>query len=234
VLGSGSSSRLGPPGFQRTCSPAPAHLSAPGRRALVGFRGLAECRGRKLAPSLVPAQPPLPFGGFGGLPFRPALLTAPLARGRRSDQPEAPLTGSRAPSGHYREFTAGLRSGWSSRAPPCGRCDRQPSWASVPFSACGAGGPVHAGLPHPPPSALRVRALSAVCSPRYLAGRVSARQRSWASTFKAFLRAEVGDPLGPLVLSCRFPTRPIGSRHARGRFQRVDPPAQPYHTGRCR
>jgi hypothetical protein len=39
------------------------------------------------------------------------------------------------------------------------------SWAFVPYSTQGFGGPVHAGLPHPPPSAFRVWLPSARFTP---------------------------------------------------------------------
>jgi len=55
----------------------------------------------------------------------------------------SPLLASRAPSGHTEESTP---ASWPGR----------PSWAFIPYSACGEAGSVIAGLPHPPPSVLSV------------------------------------------------------------------------------
>jgi len=111
-----------------------AALASAGQ-ALVGLRGFTEDQVRNVAPYRFSA-PGKPFRRQSGLPFRTADRKPSLAT--------APLTTSRAPSGHEPEDRRRSR-----RTDP-------PSQASFPFSASSAADPVFASLPRPPPSVLSV------------------------------------------------------------------------------
>lgn len=95
------------------------------------------------------------------------------------------------------------RGGTSRERPSTTAEDDNPPGLHFPSALDGAGDPVYASLPSPPPSAPRVSTLSAACSPRNLSRSGMTRKRSWDSTFRAFVRTERRSPLEETVLSCR-------------------------------
>jgi hypothetical protein len=121
------------------------------------------------------------------------------SRGIVADPPEAPLTGSRTPSGH--EAEGHRRRG--ARVEPAfagDRAIRRPTTllGSLSLQRFRNRGSVHRGrcllTRHGPASAFLTP--SPVYSPRNLPGFVSPRRRSWDSTFRVLLLPKSRTPLG--------------------------------------
>jgi hypothetical protein len=133
------------------------------------------------------------------------------SRGIVADPPEAPLTGSRTPSGHEPRVTVDSARVWSRLSPGTARSGgRQPSWALFPYSASGTGDPFTAGPAWcPPRSGLGVsHALAGLLPPE------PSRACFIPETLLGFDLQGLAPPEEPyasrrLVLSCRFSVREL-------------------------
>jgi len=121
-------------------------------RTLMRLRRLSECREREVARYWF-AQPACRSAtSRHSRPLRARGVDVHLRR-----PTHAPLRDLRAPTGHLPRSNRWRGIGstsfrWASYQPEA----NSPSWALVPYSACGAGDPLLAGLPHPPRSGLSV------------------------------------------------------------------------------